>query len=273
MYRFLLTRRWIGIHLFCLALMPLMIWLGFWQWHRYEHAHHSNQMQSRNLAAKPIDYASAVPGRGHRIGQDLWWRTVTARGHFDETHEVLARRRMSNEGAVGFYVVTPFVTTRGDVLWVNRGWVEQPDTSPTADPKVPAAPTGTLTVTGRLRPDEGGAKRGVGAQIGLPDKQVLEVNAEHLAKSTGLGAQPLPGRMDLTSTTPKASSSLEIPEVPGGADTGLHVAYTVNWWVFVLGVPVAWWKLMTRERDERAGRRPKKEKNEPDSKPQPSMAG
>lgn len=249
MYRFLLTRRWIAIHLFCLALMPLMVWLGFWQWHRYEHAHHNNQILSRNLSAAPRDY-TAVARPGREVTKEQTWLRVRATGRYDSAHELFVRRRIGADGDVGFDVLTPLVTRGGATVLVNRGWVKSPD-DPAANPTVPKAPTGEVTVTGRLRPDEEGDRPGAGSRLGLPDRQVMQINGAELASALG-GTAPLPGYLELTGTSPKPAEGPEVPGPPDPDNTGLHVAYTLNWWVFVAGVPIAWWRLMKRERDDRA---------------------
>lgn len=53
-YRFVLTRQWVCLTLVTLALIPVMIKLGFWQYHRHEHRVAQNQLIEENLRAKPV---------------------------------------------------------------------------------------------------------------------------------------------------------------------------------------------------------------------------
>lgn len=53
-YRFVLTRQWVCLTLIALALIPAMIKLGFWQYHRHEHRVAQNELIASNLAAKPV---------------------------------------------------------------------------------------------------------------------------------------------------------------------------------------------------------------------------
>lgn len=53
-YRFVLTRQWVCLTLIALALIPAMIKLGFWQYHRHEHRVAQNELIAANLSAKPV---------------------------------------------------------------------------------------------------------------------------------------------------------------------------------------------------------------------------
>lgn len=53
-YRFVLTRQWVCLTLIGLALIPAMIKLGFWQFHRHEHRVAQNELIDANLRAKPV---------------------------------------------------------------------------------------------------------------------------------------------------------------------------------------------------------------------------
>lgn len=53
MYRFLLTRQWVILTLVALVLVPTMVELGFWQFHRHEHRVAQNELITKNLAAAP----------------------------------------------------------------------------------------------------------------------------------------------------------------------------------------------------------------------------
>lgn len=66
-YRFVLTRQWVFLTLMALALIPAMIELGFWQYHRHEHRVAQNQLIEANLRAKPVPMTEVTsPGTGSR---------------------------------------------------------------------------------------------------------------------------------------------------------------------------------------------------------------
>ncbi|GAA0404699.1 SURF1 family protein [Microbispora corallina] len=248
MYRFLLTPRWIGFHLLVLALIPAFLFLGRWQWGRFEERSASSARITANLASAPVplDRLDAIGGS---VPESREYRLVTATGRFDTAHEVVVRRRTQNS-QVGYYVVTPLVTPQGAVL-VNRGWVPMGATAEAA-PAVPAPPSGEVTVTGRLRPSETEDSTGIRNRPGLPPRQVLLVNTADLGR--GLPYRLYGGFVELTAQRPQggpAPDPLPAPDVGGGG--GLNLAYAVQWWLFI-GVAVAGWVLLIRReaRDLRA---------------------
>ncbi|MFF5443846.1 SURF1 family protein [Streptomyces sp. NPDC012888] len=246
MYRFVLTRQWVCLTLVALVLIPVMVKLGFWQFHRHEHRVAQNELIAANLDAAPVP-VTELTSPGHTVPRSDRWRSVTATGTFDAEHEVVVRMRTNGNDSVGFHVLTPLVLTDGRVVLVNRGWVEGGD-DPRAYPPVPAPPAGEVTVTGRLKPDETSGGSGIKDRKGLPDRQVMLINSEQQARA--LGKPVLGGYLELTAPEPAGGR----PEPIGAPDhdsIGAHMAYAVQWWLFAAGVPVGWVVLVRRERRDR----------------------
>lgn len=259
-YRFLLSRQWVILTLVALLLIPTMIRLGIWQMHRYEERTARNQLVSDALTAEPVS-VETLTSPGHVVTRDERYRSVTATGRFDTGREVVVRRRVNADEAVGFHVLTPFVLTDGKVLLVNRGWIPADGPSQTAFPKVPAPPAGQITVTGRLMPDETTAASGIKDLKGLPDRQVMLINSEQEAER--LGAVVLGGYIAQTAPAPKGDTPQLIGR-PGDEDAALNYAYAIQWWLFSAAVPVGWVVLVRRElRDRREGATEKTEQAEP----------
>ncbi|MFF0451061.1 SURF1 family protein [Streptomyces sp. NPDC004609] len=248
MYRFLLSRQWVILTLIALALVPTMIELGFWQFHRHERRVEQNELIARNLEAKPVP-VTELTSPGHRVPRADYWRTVTATGTYDPAGEVVVRRRTNADERVGFHVLTPLVLADGRVVLVNRGWVEGA-TDPRAYPPVPPAPRGTVTVTGRLKADETTRGSGIKDLAGLPPRQVMLINSEQRAGA--LGKPVLGGYLELSEPRP-AGGKPELVPAPDHGSIGAHMAYAIQWWLFTAGVPVGWVVLVRRElRDRRA---------------------
>lgn len=245
-YRFVLTRQWVCLTLIGLVLIPAMIKLGFWQFHRHEHRVAQNELIAKNLTDKPVPMGQ-VTSPGHTVPRADFWRAVTATGTYDSAHEVVVRMRTSNDGKVGFQVVTPLVQDDGKVVLVNRGWVAGGD-DPRAYPPVPAAPAGEVTVTGRLKADETSGDSGIKDRKGLPDRQVMLINSAQQAEY--LGKPVLGGYLELTAPVP-ADGSPEVVAEPDHDSIGPHMAYAVQWWLFTLGVPAGWIILVRREKRDR----------------------
>ncbi|MFD3541187.1 SURF1 family protein [Streptomyces sp. NPDC058662] len=246
MYRFVLTRQWVCLTLIALVLIPVMAKLGFWQFHRHEHRVAQNQLIEANLKAEPVP-VTEVTSPGHRVPRADFWRAVTATGTYDTAHEVVVRMRTSADDKVGFHVVTPLVLGDGRAVLVNRGWVPGGG-DPRAYPSVPAAPSGEVTVSGRLKADETSGGSGIKDRTGLPDRQVMLINSGRQAQS--LGRPVLGGYLELTAPPTADGGPEPVPE-PDHDSIGAHMAYAVQWWLFAASVPVGWIVLVRREKRDR----------------------
>ncbi|MFF9276538.1 SURF1 family cytochrome oxidase biogenesis protein [Streptomyces griseosporeus] len=247
MYRFLLSRQWVILTLVALLLIPTMIRLGIWQMHRYDERSARNQLVSDALDAKPVPVES-LTSPGHTVTKLQRYRSVTAVGRFDTAHEQVVRRRVNADEEVGFHVLTPFVLTDGKVVLVNRGWIPADGPSQTAFPKVPAPPAGTVTVTGRLMPDETTEASGIKDIKDLPDRQIMLINSAQEARR--LGASVLGGYVAMTAPEPRGGTPEQVGK-PGMENAPLNYAYAIQWWLFSAAVPVGWFVLVRREARDR----------------------
>ncbi|WP_326808898.1 SURF1 family protein [Streptomyces sp. NBC_01775] len=249
MYRFLLSRQWVILTLLGLVLIPSMIKLGFWQLHRHESRVARNEEVAASLSAATVPVGTLTDTRDGPADDDKF-RTVTARGTYDEKHEVVVRHRTGADGdTIGYFVVTPLIRKDGPPLLVNRGWIKA-DRDLTAFPSVPPAPKGEVAVKGRLMPDETTGASGIKDTKGLPDRQVMLINSKQQAKA--LGRPLLGGFVQLTATAPKPQGHQpELLPEPDHSGIGPHMAYAVQWWLFTGAVPVGWVILVRREAQER----------------------
>lgn len=235
-YRFLLTPRWVTLHIVVLLVIPAFVFLGNWQFGRFEERSASSELITGNLEAAPVPFEQVEVGEANRF------RTVTATGTFDAAHELVVRRRSQN-GRPGFYVVTPLVTAGGRAVLVNRGWVKAAATADTP-PDVPAPSAGQVTVTGRLRLSESEETTGIKDREGLPQGQILLIDSGALAERLPYGI--FDGYVELTAQDPQAQAAPEpVPAPEVGAGGGLNFAYGVQWWLFI-GVAIGGWLLLIR---------------------------
>lgn len=250
MYRFLLSRQWVLLTLVALLLIPAMVQLGFWQLHRHEGRVARNELISNSLDEAPIPM-TRLSSPDEAPDPDDRYRPVTAAGSYDDAHEVLVRRRTGPDGSsIGYYVLTPLVQDDGTAVLVNRGWIPDGD-EPTQTPEVPAAPGGELAVTGRLMSNETTETTGIKNLGGLPDGMVMMINSEERARD--MGRPVVSGYMDLIETSPAPAGEPAQPTVlapPDHTGIGAHFAYAFQWWLFAAGVPVGWFLLLRRERDD-----------------------
>ncbi len=104
-----------------LALLPVLVTLGFWQLGRGE--------QKRELLASYAERRVAEPLTLDELqaANDPAFRRVQLHGRFDAAHSLLLDNRM-HEGKVGVELLQPFLDqASGQWLLLNRGWLPWPD--------------------------------------------------------------------------------------------------------------------------------------------------
>ncbi|MEU6716882.1 SURF1 family protein [Nonomuraea sp. NPDC046802] len=240
-YRFLLTPRWLALHVVVLLVIPAFVLLGQWQFGRFEERSANSERVTANIegAAVPLERLAA-PGRPVRA--DDRFKSVTVSGTYDPSHALLVRRR-PQDGHPGYYVLTPLVTGPGTAVIVNRGWVKAGATAD-SPPEVPPPSTEQVTVTGRLRLSESEESSGIRERSGLPPGQVLLINTDKIGQ--GLPYKLVGGYVELTEQQPKAAAApAPVPAPDVGAGGGLNLAYGVQWWLFI-GIAVGGWILLIR---------------------------
>lgn len=255
MFRILTTRRWVILTLVFLALIPVCYFLGMWQFHRYQSSKHATALTNGNLHAAPANFETvSTPGKTLPLTE--MYRRVVASGHYDTSQEFVVRQRSDASGDnIGFYVITPLVLPDGKEVLVNRGWIAPgANESATQYPSVPAAPTGTVTVTGLLRVDETSKLTGIRERTGLPARQFMLINSEQQAARDHVTM--LAGYLELNTTAPiPHGTQPETVPWPNNTNSndmavvgrGVHLPYAIQWWVFALLVPTGWWILLRRE--------------------------
>ena len=246
MYRFLLSRRWVGYAAAALAIASGMVLLGNWQWDRYQDRKASNARIEIGGQAPPVAIAEVLPRpstpgtAGPPPAADQEWAPIEVTGRYDSTREILARGRTVN-GALGFEVVTPLLLADGTAVLVDRGWIAAPPGDATARPTVSAAPSGQVTVRGRVHFSES-RPRPVQRQDGR--LEVRRIAVGQLAPEL-----PYPifnGYVLLNEQVPAGDPALmAIPiRTENAWQSG---AYAVQWWLFA--VMVLGWYIWSARRE------------------------
>jgi cytochrome oxidase assembly protein ShyY1 len=222
-YRFVLRPRWLALLFAVAVLVAVCVQLAQWQIHRLDDRRARNAVITANSAAAPRPLQDVLaPGRP--VGPRQEWTRVAARGRYDGQNQVLVRYR-PYEGEPGFHVLTPLVLSSGTAVLVDRGWI--PSVGSTQTPSPPRAPTGEVTVTGRVRPSEP-AEPGAGTPH---NGQVRFIATDQIARTlpyalTGgyvelVDQRPAPGDV------PRLLADPELTEGP-------HLAYAIQWYLFAV---------------------------------------
>jgi len=247
-YRFLLTRRWVGLLVVAVLVAIGCGLMGLWQVDRLAERHARNALLARTLDAPPVPPQQLLGvGRGPRP-QDEFSR-VRAVGRYRESDQLLVRTRLY-EGQVGFNVLTPLLTgpepDRGPALLVNRGWV--PDGARATDvPDVPAPPSGTVTVTARVRLSEPPSTTGT-----PPRGQVTRIDVPTIART--LNYPVFGGYAELTAEQPRPATAPSLLPAPEPSE-GPHLAYAFQWFLFSALALGGYVILARREAADRAAAR------------------
>lgn len=107
--------------LLVLALVPLLLWLGFWQLERGEQKRELLARQEARQQADAIDPAALA------TLEDPAYARVNLYGTFDPAHSFLLDSR-TRDGRVGVELLQPFHDRpSGRWVLVNRGWIPWPD--------------------------------------------------------------------------------------------------------------------------------------------------
>jgi cytochrome oxidase assembly protein ShyY1 len=233
-------RRAVGLVLLGVVMAVACVFLGRWQWHRHVARDAAIQIVNQNYSADPVPLADLLPEPGAVLDPDDVWRQATVTGTYDADATVLLRNRPVNSQP-GFHVLVPLRLADGAVLVVDRGWVAWDDDA-SGEVSVPAPPTGEVTVTVHLRPDEPASERGA------PDAQVQAINVGQVLAAGGAddGDASFGGYGAVLDEHPAAPAALGALPVPS-TDPGSHLSYAFQWWTFALGSVAALTWLARRE--------------------------
>ena len=228
MYRFLLRPKWIVLHVVVLALVVTMINLALWQLRRLDERKSFNREVSSHLAIAPAPLDAVLQSGTEPASVE--WRRVTATGTYEAGSQVLIRDRSLN-GEAGFNVVAPLRLADGRFVAVERGWVPGETTTP------PAAPTGTVTLSGRLRVTQ---QKRHSWEKADPAEGVLDtLNRVDVARlDRQIEGDAVPMYVEAVNSDPADNAVSAIP-APALSD-GPHLSYAVQWFLFTTAAIVGW---------------------------------
>jgi cytochrome oxidase assembly protein ShyY1 len=202
------------------------VFLGRWQYHRFQAKYDADQVVGRNYRAAPVALGTLVPGDGTGLAHGERWRSVRVTGEYDVQHQVLVRNRPL-DGTYGYEVLVPFQpSSGGPALLVDRGWIPNGPTGQAPD-SVPPPPAGSVLVTTHLLPSEP-AKSGA-----LPTGQFASIDLPRIAERSGVSLLPAYGVLASESPRPAVAPSL-LAEPDDGGYWGVNLSYAVQWGLFAL---------------------------------------
>jgi cytochrome oxidase assembly protein ShyY1 len=223
-WRFALTWRWARYLGLAIVFAIVCVLLCLWQLDRRNTALEELDRIDTNYSSDAVPLADVLPDRAS-FDIDDKWKPVTVTGTYLRDEQLLARNR-PYDGAPGFEVLTPLQVEDGLIFVVDRGWLPTGDSQDAPD-RVPAAPSGEVTVEARLKPGEPtlpgrSAPAGQVATIQLSDIQ------KALDRPTYTGAYGL-----MVSEDP-APDQRPVAAAKPARDEGPHLSYAFQWLVFAI---------------------------------------
>ncbi len=227
-WSFVFKPGWVALALVVVAFAYLCFTvLAPWQLGKNTKTSRENHQIAASLSADPVPVTTLLPHQDSSA-PGAQWRRVTAPGHYLPVPPALARLRVIG-GAPAYEVLAPFAVDGGPTVLVDRGYVK-PEQG-TAVPPIAPAPTGTVTITARLRDSETApADKPPVAESGLT--QVYAIDIAQVAKVTGA---PLAGSyLQLVEEQPGGLGVIELPHL----DAGPFLSYGIQWIAFGILAPI-----------------------------------
>jgi cytochrome oxidase assembly protein ShyY1 len=247
MYKFLLTPKWIALHVICVLAVAGMLTACFWQLDRlHQRQQFNDEVTARTEAPSvPFEEIASLPP------SEAEWRTVTATGTYVPGKDFVVVN-VSQGGVSGVDPVNGLLLDDGTVLIVNRGFVAGTDVPP-------PAPEGEVTVTGRVRRSQQ-ARTGAASDDGSQElTQIRRVDLDALSQQFQQTVQPVyVDQLDMR-YEPSNVQPVAPPDLDGGPP---HLSYAIQWAVFSVAVLVGWVLAVRNGVNERKGK-PKKRKVPP----------
>ncbi|MCW2729728.1 MAG: putative conserved transrane protein [Mycobacterium sp.] len=227
-FAFMFKPQWLALYVVVIAFAYLCFTvLAPWQLGKNTKTSRENNQISQSMSQAPVPVTTILPQQDSSASGDQW-RQVTATGRYQPEAQVLVRLRVIN-GDPAYEVLLPFHVDGGPTVLVDRGYVK-----PVQGTKVPefaAPPTGTVTITARLRDSEPAVAgknpfREDGAQ------QVYSINTDQVAQVTGV---PLArSYLQLVDGQPGGLGTIGLPHL----DAGPFLSYGIQWIAFGIIAPI-----------------------------------
>ena len=229
------------------AALAILIALGTWQVQRLFWKEGQIALRQERAAAPAVPLPQSFPDPA-----EMEFTRVRLEGRFLHADEFYIGARTEN-GRVGYHIVTPFALTDGRVILVDRGWVPENRRDPAT--RTEGQLDGQLTIEGLLR--TGGWK---GLDFARPPNKPeerfyfwldLPVMAQTLVEG-GVREGPV-----ITEVYADAVAS----DVPGGLPIGGqtrinltndHLQYAITWYSFAVILAVIYFLFHYRREDDAA---------------------
>lgn len=222
----LTTKRWLTWLLVATIWGVSCIFLGRWQWHRWQEKSVKQSQISDNYDGPTTSLADVMTTSKSPEPMSEW-KQVKATGHYVGQTYMVRNRPGPQQGPreiFGYETLNVFETDGVKVL-VDRGWVGN-GTSAKTPQSVPKPPSGTITLVGWTRPSE--------PNLGRADVagQVSSISVAEMQRRTGdkLVQGYLRMRTEKTASGSAPPRPLALDKPDQGQAAGINLSYAFQWW-------------------------------------------
>lgn len=227
---------WIASHIFALAMVVLMVNLGFWQLRRLDERRTSNAEIAAAMSQAPADIAAHLDARG----LPPTYTAVAAAGTYLSDAEVRIGNRSSG-GQPGFWLATPLRLDDGRAVAVVRGWVPR-RALVGIDDRTTAAPEGEVTVVGLAFDSVGGGRVAETAPGETPE--ISRMDLDRFEEVSGVDV--VDSWIRLRAQSPPQPEGLPEPVPDPDLGEGPHLSYAFQWFFFSAGAVVVYGLILRR---------------------------
>lgn len=205
-----------------LALLPLLLWLGFWQLDRAEEKRQLQALYSQRMSSDPI------PLNAMSSPEQMRYQPVVIEGEYRPQWNLLLDNKIY-KGSFGYEVLTAFQLSKSEQwLWINRGWIAG-DRARLSLPNIPTPPKGKQQLKAEVYIPQGQMLK-LGADTNKKWPRVIQgIEIEVLAKELKQDMFPYSVRL-----APAAAGVLERNWLVVNIEPAKHTGYAVQW--FALAV-------------------------------------
>lgn len=222
MYRFLASTRWVGWLMMVIVFAIVCAALSWWQWDRRAEVSTENKQVAANWDATPLTGHDAV-ALFEQLPAEQEFLPVKLTGEYLSDSTLFVRQRTLSS-ALGMEVLVPFRTQEGTIVLIDRGWMKNGDGPVQAPENVPAPPSGTVTLTARLKAGEPDIGRDA------PEGQIASIDLAGVSQRTGLDVAG--SAYGLLASEDPAPTTKPAPRPKPEADEGMHWSYALQWAAF-----------------------------------------
>ncbi|MFS8101216.1 SURF1 family protein [Lentzea alba] len=222
-FKFLLKPGWLALTLAVWVFAGACIYfLSPWQFGRNDERQAQNSAITKSLKSDPAAYT----------GKHDEWQKVELKGRYVPELEALARLR-TVQGEAAFEVITPFKTTNGQTVLIDRGYVRP--VNGIKPPTFDSPPADEVTIIGLARPNESNAQPAF-EQDGR--RQIYSINNNAISQGIEPGYFQL-----LDDKQPGALDTLPLPRL----ESGPFFSYALQWIAFGVMAVGGWLYFTIRE--------------------------